>query len=567
MYNQDLAAVFEEMGDIEEIEGNKWESIAYKRVAASILSLGEDVRELAKRNELRNIDGVGAKSELKIIQYIKEGKISHHEHLKEKYPIDFTTLRKIQGLGPKKIFTLFAELGVRNVKDLERTIDSGSISKLPGFGRKSQDNLKRGLETFKKGFAGRILLGSAYDEIRGMRDRMLESDLFSRAEIAGSFRRMKETIGDADILAVSKDRSRASDFFTNMEGVESVVVKGESKVTVNLKLGITCDLRFIDAESFGAALQYFTGSKDHNVKLRDLAINKGMKLNEYGLYSGDGVVASRVEKDIYEALGLQFIEPELRENSGEIELSATRSLPLLVKYDDVRSDLHMHTTDSDGKNTLEEMIAAAAARNLSYIAITNHSKNLKIANGLDEERFEEFNERIDSCNEQPGIRVLKGVELEILKDGSLDLKNDILEKMDFVLASLHQQVSSDRTENTKRVVSAIRSGSVDAIAHPMGRMIGSREAYHLDMDRIFTECAEHGVFLEINGYPERSDLPSDLVKRAKSFGVRFTLGSDAHNRNELRNIVFATGIARRGWLTSDDVVNTRSYEEFKKLLG
>lgn len=567
MYNQDLAAVFEEMGDIEEIEGNKWESIAYKRVAASILSLGEDVRELAKRNELRNIDGVGAKSELKIIQYIKEGKISHHEHLKEKYPIDFTTLRKIQGLGPKKIFTLFAELGVRNVKDLERTIDSGSISKLPGFGRKSQDNLKRGLETFKKGFAGRILLGSAYDEIRGMRDRMLESDLFSRAEIAGSFRRMKETIGDADILAVSKDRSRASDFFTNMEGVESVVVKGESKVTVNLKLGITCDLRFIDAESFGAALQYFTGSKDHNVKLRDLAINKGMKLNEYGLYSGDGVVASRVEKDIYEALGLQFIEPELRENSGEIELSATRSLPLLVKYDDVRSDLHMHTTDSDGKNTLEEMIAAAAARNLSYIAITNHSKNLKIANGLDEERFEEFNERIDSCNEQPGIRVLKGVELEILKDGSLDLKNDILEKMDFVLASLHQQVSSDRTENTKRVVSAIRSGSVDAIAHPMGRMIGSREAYHLDMDRIFTECAEHDVFLEINGYPERSDLPSDLVKRAKSFGVRFTLGSDAHNRNELRNIVFATGIARRGWLTSDDVVNTRSYEEFKKLLG
>lgn len=567
MFNQDLATIFEEMGDMEEIEGNRWESLAYRKVAESILSLGEDVRELAKRGELKSIDGVGEKSEKKILQYINEGKITHYENLKGRYPIDFASLRRIQGLGPKRIHILFKELGVKSVEDLETSIKEGSIAKLSGFGQKSQDNLKKGVEIFKQGYSGRILLGRAYDEITHIRDSLHDSGLFTRVVIAGSFRRMKETIGDADILAVSEDRRKAADYFVSMEGVVGTVVKGESKVTVNLKMGITCDLRFIDANSFGAALQYFTGSKDHNVRLRDLAIGKQMKLNEYGLYSGDRNVASKEEEQIYQSLGLQYVQPELRENSGEIEAAVRGSLPVLVNYNEVRSDFHTHTSESDGKNTLEEMVSAAIARRFEYIAITDHSKSLKVANGLDELRFSKLHQEIDRVAEETGFKILKGVELEILKDGSLDLSNEMLDQMDFVLASLHQQVSTDRNANTKRVVTALRSGKVDALAHPTGRMIGSREPYSLDMEAIFQECADNKVFLEINGYPERSDLPSDLVKRARTFGVKFTLASDSHNRNDLRNLTFATAIARRGWLTSGDILNTKSFEEVKKLLS
>lgn len=567
MFNQDLATIFEEMGDMEEIEGNRWESLAYRKVAESILSLGEDVRELAKRGELKSIDGVGEKSEKKILQYINEGKITHYENLKGRYPIDFASLRRIQGLGPKRIHILFKELGVKSVEDLETSIKEGSIAKLSGFGQKSQDNLKKGVEVFKQGYSGRILLGRAYDEITHIRDSLHDSGLFTRVVIAGSFRRMKETIGDADILAVSEDRRKAADYFVSMEGVVGTVVKGESKVTVNLKMGITCDLRFIDANSFGAALQYFTGSKDHNVRLRDLAIGKQMKLNEYGLYSGDRNVASKEEEQIYQSLGLQYVQPELRENSGEIEAAVRGSLPVLVNYNEVRSDFHTHTSESDGKNTLEEMVSAAIARRFEYIAITDHSKSLKVANGLDELRFSKLHQEIDRVAEETGFKILKGVELEILKDGSLDLSNEMLDQMDFVLASLHQQVSTDRNANTKRVVTALRSGKVDALAHPTGRMIGSREPYSLDMEAIFQECADNKVFLEINGYPERSDLPSDLVKRARTFGVKFTLASDSHNRNDLRNLTFATAIARRGWLTSGDILNTKSFEEVKKLLS
>lgn len=567
MFNQDLATIFQEMGDMEEIEGNRWESLAYRKVAESILSLGEDVRELAKRGELKSIDGVGEKSEKKILQYINEGKITHYENLKGRYPIDFASLRRIQGLGPKRIHILFKELGVKSVEDLETSIKEGSIAKLSGFGQKSQDNLKKGVEIFKQGYSGRILLGRAYDEITHIRDSLHDSGLFTRVVIAGSFRRMKETIGDADILAVSEDRRKAADYFVSMEGVVGTVVKGESKVTVNLKMGITCDLRFIDANSFGAALQYFTGSKDHNVRLRDLAIGKQMKLNEYGLYSGDRNVASKEEEQIYQSLGLQYVQPELRENSGEIEAAVRGSLPVLVNYNEVRSDFHTHTSESDGKNTLEEMVSAAIARRFEYIAITDHSKSLKVANGLDELRFSKLHQEIDRVAEETGFKILKGVELEILKDGSLDLSNEMLDQMDFVLASLHQQVSTDRNANTKRVVTALRSGKVDALAHPTGRMIGSREPYSLDMEAIFQECADNKVFLEINGYPERSDLPSDLVKRARTFGVKFTLASDSHNRNDLRNLTFATAIARRGWLTSGDILNTKSFEEVKKLLS
>ena len=566
MINDELAEIFSEMADIEEIEGNRWESLAYRKVAANLTALGEDVREIYKRNDLRKIDGVGSAIEKKIRQYIEEGKIDAYDKLKQKYPVDFRNLRKIQGLGPKKIAALFINLGVKDVESLKSAIDAHKVAGLPGFGEKTEANLLKGIEVYSKSGASRILLGRAYGDIQSLKSYLEGTGLFDNLIIAGSARRMRESIGDVDMLASSTRRGEASEAFIGSDFVSGVVVSGESKITVNLKLGITCDLRFIDADSIGAALQYFTGSKDHNVHLRDLAISKGYKLNEYGLFKGENRIAGKDEKGIYENLGLAFIEPELRENTGEIEAAMNGTLPDIVEYEDIKSDMHMHTNDSDGRNSLEEMLERAKKNGLEYLAMTNHSAGLKIAHGLDPERFSELNARIDDESKKLGMPALKGVELEILKDGSLDLTGNTLDQMDYVLAALHQYISKDRKENTSRIVRAIQSGRVNAIAHPTGRLIGTREPYNIDLDTVIEKCLENNVFIEINGFPERSDLPADIVRRIQNAGVRFALGSDAHSVADLRFIRFAAAIARRGWLTPDKVVNTLSLNDFKKLI-
>jgi DNA polymerase (family 10) len=565
--NDELSEIFAEMADIEEIEGNRWESLAYRKVAANLTALGEDVREIYKRNELRKVDGVGVAIEKKIRQYIEEGKIDAYEKLKQKYPVDFRNLRKIQGLGPKKIAALFINLGVTDVQSLKNAIEQHKVAGLPGFGEKTEANLLKGVEVYSKSGVSRILLGRAYEDIQSLISYLKATGAFDNLIIAGSARRMRETIGDIDILATSTRRREASAAFIDSEYVSGVVVAGESKITVNLKLGITCDLRFIEADSIGAALQYFTGSKDHNVHMRDLAISRGLKLNEYGLFQDETKIAGNDEKGIYESLGLTFIEPELRENTGEIEAAMNGTLPDIVRYEDIKSDLHMHTNDSDGKNTLSEMLDRAKKTGLEYLAMTNHSSGLKVAHGLDPERFSTLNARIDEESKKLGIPALKGVELEILRDGSLDLSGNMLDQMDYVLAALHQYVSPDRKENTDRIVKAIQSGRVHAIAHPTGRLIGTREPYNIDLDTVVEKCIENGVFIEINGFPERSDLPADIVRRLQNSGVRFALGSDAHSITDLRFIRFAAAIARRGWLTPDKVVNTLSLNEFKKIIG
>ncbi|MCL4451868.1 MAG: DNA polymerase/3'-5' exonuclease PolX [Candidatus Thermoplasmatota archaeon] len=566
MINEELAEIFGEMADIEEIEGNRWESLAYRKVSANITALGEDIREIYKRNELRKIDGVGSAIEKKIQQYIQDGKIDTYEKLKQKYPVDFRNLRKIQGLGPKKIGALFVNLGVTDIESLKRAIDAHKVAGLPGFGEKTEANLLKGIQVYSRSGASRILLGRAYGDIESLRSYLESTGLFDSLIIAGSARRMRESIGDLDILASSTRRKEAADAFINSEFVSGVVVSGESKITVNLKLGITCDLRFIDADSIGAALQYFTGSKDHNVHLRDLAIFRGLKLNEYGLFRGETRVAGSDEKGIYESLGLAYIQPELRENTGEIEAAMNGSLPGIVDYGDIKSDLHMHTNDSDGRNSLVEMLDHAKKSGLEYIAMTNHSVGLKIAHGLDAERFSELNARIDEESARIGIPALKGVELEILRDGSLDLSPNTIDQMDYVLAALHQYVSSNREENTGRIVKAIESGRINALAHPTGRLIGNREMYSIDLDAVVEKCIENKVFIEINGFPERSDLPADIVRRVHDSGVMFALGSDAHSISDLRFIRFAAAIARRGWLTREKIVNALNLNDFRKLL-
>lgn len=566
MINSELSSIFEDLADMEDIEENHWESIAYRKVAKSISMLTGDVLDLYHEKKLRNVEGVGSAIEKKIIEYIETGKISKYEILKEKYNIDFQSLRKIQGLGPKRIALLHLTLGIKNLDDLGAAIDSNRISKVPGFGAKSQEALKKAIEFYKSTGAGRIPLATCYDDIQKFFDKINSSGKFTQLQIAGSARRMRDTVGDIDILSSSTIPEEAAKYFLGLGEIKHVIASGDTKISVILSLGLNCDLRIIDRRSFGAGLQYFTGSKEHNIRLRDIAISKGMKLNEYGLFKGEKIIASETEHGIYKELGLQWVPPELRENMGEVEAALENSLPELVDYDHIRGDFHTHTDATDGHSTFRQMVDAAIKLDYKFIAITEHSKSLKIAHGLDEKKFRARNREIEKFNEKKSsLRVLKGVELEILKDGSLDLSKGLLQEMDVVIGAIHQSVNEDIRNNTTRFVRAIESGLLTTIAHPTGRLLGTREPYHIDFDTVFQACKDNNVAVEINGFPTRSDLPYDLVKKAKSYNVNFTLGSDAHGTEQLKYLRFATAIARRGWLESKDVLNTDL--QFSKKFG
>ncbi|MCW1295379.1 MAG: DNA polymerase/3'-5' exonuclease PolX [Candidatus Parvarchaeota archaeon] len=563
--NKDLAEKLNDIADILDIEGVNWEPRAYRTAALTISGLSEDISKVYKEGRLLELEGVGKSIANSIKEYVETGKISKYEELKKKYPIDFDSFRKIRGMGPKRAYTLYKKLGIKTVADLKKALDEGKIQKLEGFGKKSEEELKKSVESFMNVKNDRLLLGYVIEYANSLVDKLRKSGLFERVEIAGSMRRMRETIGDIDILAISEKPEVGMDFFSNMDEVKGIVVKGPTKTTVELGIGTTCDIRVLPKESFGAAMQYFTGNKDHNVKLRKIAISKGWKLNEYGLFKGKDSIAGNSEEEIYDKLGMDFIQPELRENTGEIEAAQEHRLPKIVNYTEVIGDLHAHTKDSDGMNSLEEMASAAEKRGLKYIAFTNHSKSLPVAHGLDEKRFTELNKKIDLFNEKSGIKILKGVELEILKDGSLDLRNDSLKELDFVIGAMHQNLNMSSKELTNRLVKAINSGRINTIAHPTDRIIGQREGLKLDFDKVMEACKKNDVLLEIDGYPERSDLPFDLVKKAKDYSIKFSLGSDSHRTEHLRFLGLATAIARRGWLEKKDVINTLEYKEVLKL--
>jgi len=563
--NKDLAEKLNDIADILDIEGVNWEPRAYRTAALTIAGLSEDISKVYKEGRLLELEGVGKSIANSIKEYIETGKISKYEDLKKKYPIDFESFRKIRGMGPKRAYILYRKLGVKTIDDLKKALDEGKIQKIEGFGKKSEEELRNNLDSFMKIKNDRLLLGYVIEYADSLIEKLRKSGLFERVEIAGSMRRMRETIGDIDILAISEKPEECMDFFSKMDEVKGVVVKGPTKTTVELGIGTTCDIRVLPKESFGAAMQYFTGNKDHNVKLRKIAISKGLKLNEYGLFKGKKSIAGKSEEEIYNKLGMDFIPPELRENTGEIEAAQEHKLPKIVDYNDIIGDLHSHTKDSDGMNSLEEMANAAEKRGLKYIAFTNHSKSLPIAHGLNEKRFSELNKKIDSFNEKSSIKILKGVELEILKDGSLDLKNQSLKELDFVIGALHQNLNMSSDELTARLVKAINSGMINTVAHPTDRIIGQREGLKLDFDKVMEACKNNDVLLEIDGYPERSDLPFDLVKKAKDYSIKFSLGSDSHRIEHLRFLGLATAIARRGWLEKKDIINTLEYKEVLKL--
>jgi len=559
---------------------------AYERAARLIESKEEDLGEVYKKGGLKillEIEGIGQSMAEKIEEFIKTGRIKDYEKLKKECPVDLEALTAIEGIGPKMIKILYEKLHVRTQEDLEKAAKAHKVQKLPRFGPKVEENILTGIE-FAKGSHGRFLLGFILPLVRKIEKRLKDQDFVSQAIAAGSVRRMKETIGDIDILVVSSKPSKVMDFFCKMPEVEKITARGETKSSVRLDLGLDADVRVVPKESFGAALQYFTGNKDHNIILRRLAQDKKLKLNEYGIFKiqnskiknqNDNAKfknkpikeASETEKGLYNFLGLDYIEPELRENTGEIEAAQNGKLPNLVKYSDIKGDLQMHSEWSDGAHSIKEMAETARQLGHEYIAITDHTGELRIAGGMSEKEILKYFSEIDKVDKAlKGIRILKGIETNIRKDGTIDISDKVLAKADIVLASVHSNFKMSRAEQTKRICKAMENSHVDIIAHPTARVIQGRPGYEVDFEKLF-ECAKRtGTVLEINSYPDRLDLSDVNIKRAIEAGIKLSIGTDSHSRNQLCNIELGIAQARRGWATNKDIINTLNFSELLNFL-
>lgn len=570
MKNAGIVEIFENLYNILSIdEKTRFEALAYQRAARTLESMSDDVSDIYNKygiDGLMKIPGVGKGIAQHIVEYLKTGKIQKYEEIKDKYPINFKDLFRMEGLGPKKAILLYNKLGIKNLNDLKKAAEEHKIRDIPGFGEKSEELILKNISMLNS-LSGRILLGTGLNEARKIVSYLKESNLVDKCIIAGSTRRMEETLGDLDILATSKNNKKIMDLFTNFNDVKSIVVKGDTKTTVLLNIGTTCDLRVIKDESSGAALQYFTGSKDHNIKIRKIAIDNNYKLNEYGLFYNDNNIANNKDEEfIYNKLGMDYIPPEMREDRGEIELALKHEIPVLINLNDIKGDLHLHTKESDGLNTTDEMVNAALKKNYEYIAITNHTKNLKIANGMNDEDFIKYFDVIDNLNKKYKIRILKGVEVDILKDGSLDLKDETLDKMDCVIASVHMDTSMSKEDMTQRVINAIKTNRVNILGHPTGRLINKRLPYDIDLDEVSKYCEKYKTAMEINASPERLDLNDNNILRTSKNNVYYSIDTDSHNIYSYDFMELGIGTARRGWLTKDKVINTLELNDLLKFL-
>ena len=568
MKNLEVANVLNEIADYLEFADEPFKVKAYRKAALVIEGLSEDIEQVWKDDRLEELPGIGEGISKKIDEFLETGKLKHLEELKKKTPVDMEQLEKIEGIGPKTILKLFKEIKVRNVADLEKAARAGKIQKIQGLGPVAEQNILKSIE-FSKKASNRIPLGFALSSAEEVVKTLISFKYVQRASVAGSTRRMKETIGDIDILATSRAPDKVIDFFTKMPSVSDVLSKGETKSSVRLKEGIQVDLRVVKDEVFGAALLYFTGNKEHNIILRRIAIEKKLKLSEYGLFDKktEKIVAGRTEEEVYKKLGMDYIEPEMREDEGEIELAQHHMLPKLIGYNDLKGDLQMHTRWSDGSNTIEEMILAAKKLGHEYICITDHTGKLAIANALDEKKIREQRKEIDKINKKiEGMRILQGVEVNITDDGSLDMDDKVLKELDIVVASIHSGFKNPKEKMTKRMINAMENENVDIIAHPTGRLITKREAYDIDLDSVFEAAKETRTVMEINANPERMDLRDTHVRAAVKAGVKLVISTDAHNTDQLHFIRLGIGTARRGWAAKDDVINTRSLKEMMKMM-
>lgn len=558
--NQAVARILAEIGEYLEMQNVPFKPRAYEKAALTISGLEEEASEIYKKGGLKaleSIPGVGTSIAEKIEELVRTGRCQYYEELKKETPVDLSELAAVEGLGPKSIKKLYQKLGVKNLADLEKSAKMGKIAKLGGFGKKTEENILRGLEFVKKS-GGRFILGSVMPEIRQIEARLKNLKEVERLTVAGSVRRRKETVGDADILVVSKHPRPVMDCFTSLPEAALVHAHGETKSAIKLKSGLNVDLRVVPEESYGAALNYFTGSKDHNVALRQSAIKKGYKLNEYGLFKGRKQVAGKTEEDLYKALGLAYIEPELRENTGEIEAARKRHLPKLLGYGDLHGDLQVQTDWTDGSDSIESMAKAAMAKGLEYVAITDHTKRLAMTHGLDEKRILKQAAEIDRLNKKFAgkIRILKGSECDILKDGSLDLPDNVLLKLDVVGASVHSYFNLSRGDQTERIKKAMQNRNVDIIFHPTGRVINRRAAYEVDMNELVKSAKRTGTVMEIDAYPDRLDLKDEHIRKCVEAGVKLAIDSDAHSPAHFPYLEYGIAQARRGWAERKDIINS-----------
>ncbi|HEV2749376.1 MAG TPA: DNA polymerase/3'-5' exonuclease PolX [Gemmatimonadales bacterium] len=569
MQNPDIARLFDEVADLLEIQdANPFRVRAYRNAARTIRDFPEPIAELVRgaTKNLTDIPGIGEDLAEKIGDIVTTGELPLRKQLAAKLPAGLLDLLRIPGLGPKRVKLLYKKLKVKSAADLAKALDSGKVQKLKGFGPKMEEKMRAGLGQAQV-TERRMLLNEAETQALAIVGYLKAGGRVRQIEVAGSYRRRRETIGDLDILVTSDATAAVMNRFVAYGEVAEVVSKGETRSTVKLSGGLQVDLRAVEPAAYGAALQYFTGSKAHNVELRKIAQEHGYKLNEYGLFKGTRRVAGKTEQEIYEKLGLDWIPPELREARGEIALAREHRLPHLVDVLDIRGDLQMHTSATDGKGTIEDMAHAARALNYQYIAITDHSKRVTMALGFDAKRLREQWRTIDELNATSrGLIILKSIELDILENGKLDLPDDVLAEADYVVATIHYGLTQTEKELTRRLVGAAEHPWVDAIGHPTGRMLGRRESYRFDFDALVRACVTHGCALELDGHPERMDLPDTLAAAAKKHGARFVLSTDSHQPGNLQFMKYAVDLARRAGLEAGDILNTRPLAEFRREL-
>ncbi|MEM7330616.1 MAG: DNA polymerase/3'-5' exonuclease PolX [Chloroflexota bacterium] len=567
MKNRDVSALFHKVADMLAIRGDKFHRIlAYRKAGESIDALGRDINQIYEEGGLTDLPGIGKTLAEKIEEMLTTGELDFYNRLSQDVPPTLVDMLKIEGVGPKRVKQIYESLGITTVAELTEAAKEGKLKGLPGLGAKSEAKLLAAIDALSRHGDDRVSIGTAWPIAQEILQKLAELPGVTKTAVAGSLRRMRETIGDIDLMVAADEADPVMDLFCGLPNVESVVGRGPTKARVVLLNGIGVDLRVLPAERWGTLLSYFTGSKDHNVRLRELALKKGLSLNEHAFTPVDGgdEILCEDETAVYKTLDLPYIPPVMRENRGEIELAQAGKLPSLLQDSDIISDLHMHTTWSDGKNSVLEMAQAAQAQGLQYIVITDHSMSLGIANGLTPERLEAQAEEIKAANEVMGdsFKIFRGTEMEIKADGTLDFSDDVLAKLDFVIASLHVSLKQPREQVTQRMLNAINDPHVDMIAHPSGRLLPGRIGADLDMDAILQAAADTGTIMEINANPSRLDLRDSHVRRALELGVKISINTDAHQINHFRFRHYGVATAQRGWATAVDVVNCWPVEKF-----
>jgi DNA polymerase (family 10) len=568
--NQEFAKIFYEMAELLELgEENPFRIRAYQKAAQNIESLSEDLASTYKKGgikALENIPGIGKGIAEHIEELIKTGKLRSHEALIKKFPKSLLEMMSVPGIGPKTSILLFKRLKIDSIEKLEKAARSGKLEKLPGIRAKKIANILSGIE-LKKRHIGRFSIGDALPLAESIVKQLGTLKEVDQIVPCGSLRRGQETIGDIDILVTSKKPSIVMDRFIKLPQVDRVMAKGETKSAVVMKNGMQADIRVVDPKSFGAAVHYFTGSKQHNIRIRELGIKKGLKINEYGIFKKEKLIGGEKENDVFQALGLPYIPPEIRTGTGEIEAAQKGELPDLVELKDIKGDLHMHTIATDGSNTIEEMTAAAKKAGYEYIAITDHSVSTRIAGGLTKQELLSHIKKIEKANSKSSIKILKGSEVDILPDGSLDYPDEILKQLDIVFASVHSNFKMSKSEMTKRIIKALKNKYVHVLSHPTGRLIGEREGYEVDLDEILKAARDTGKFFELNAHPLRLDLDDVHCRRAKELGIKIVITTDAHSSAQLDLMKYGVITARRGWLEAGDVLNTLTYNKLMKELA